>query len=89
MANSEKKKFRVGGILGGKTLIIENGFLEFKDVYSHNFRVLLKDVTTVSVDGVGWGKAILKVIGNGAELAQVKLPLPWANKAQQWILENK
>lgn len=89
MANSDKKKYRVGGILAGKTLIIENGFLELKDVYSNNFRVLLKDITTVSVDGVGWGKGMLKVIGNGAELAKVQLPLPWANKAQQWILENK
>jgi hypothetical protein len=89
MANSEKKKYRIGGFLAGKTLIMENGFLELKDVYSHNFRVPIQDITTVAVDSMGWGKGMLKVIGHGAGLAKVKLPLPWANKAQQWILENK
>ncbi len=89
MANSEKKKYRIGGILAGKTLIIKDGFLELKEVYSHGFRVPIKDITTVSVDGTGWGKAILKIVGNGAELAHVKLPRTWANNAQQWILENK
>ena len=89
MTNNEKKMYRVGGILAGKTLTIENGFLELKDVYSHNFRVPVQDITTVAVDSVGWGKGMLKVIGHGAELAKVKLPLPWANKAQEWILSNK
>ena len=89
MANNEKKMYRVGGILAGTTLIIENGFLYYKNVYGHNFRVPLQDVATVAVDDVGWGKAMLKVIGHGTELAKVKLPLPWANKAQEWILANK
>jgi hypothetical protein len=89
MANIEKKKYRVGGMLAGKTLIIENGYLELKDVYSHNFRVPIQDITTVAVDSVGWGKGMLKIIGHGTELAKVKLPLSWANKAQEWILQNK
>ncbi|HVW67062.1 MAG TPA: hypothetical protein VHA78_05035 [Candidatus Peribacteraceae bacterium] len=89
MANSEKKKYRVGGILAGTTLTIENGFLKYKNVYGHAFRVPIQDITTVAVDDVGWGKAMLKIMGQGAELAKVKLPLPWANKAQEWILANK
>lgn len=88
MAN-DTKKYRIGGLLAGMSLTIENGFLQYKYVYGHSFRVPMKDIETVSVDDVGRGKAMLKVIGRGVELGSAKMPIPWANKAQEWILENK
>lgn len=88
MAN-ETKKYRIGGILAGKTLIIEKGFLRYKSAYARTFRVPIADIQTVAVDDAGWGKAWLKVMGNGMELAKIKLPFTWANKAQEWILANK
>ena len=89
MARSEKKVYRIGGLLAGQTLSIENGFLQYMTAYAHSFRVPLQDISTVAVDDVGWGKAMLKIIGHGTELAKAKMPLTWANKAQAWILENK
>lgn len=86
---TEKKKYRIGGILAGKTLIIENGFLRYTSAYARTFRVPLADIRTIAVDDAGWGRAWLKIMGNGMELAKIKLPYTWANKAQDWILKNK
>jgi hypothetical protein len=82
-------KYNIGGILAGKKLIIEDGFLTYKSVYAQNFVVELGKIETVVVDTVGFGKGLLKIVGSGTTLASVKLPLPWATKAQRWILSNK
>ena len=77
------------GLLGvGGKLVIEEGYLGYSHPYGKRFRVPLKSITTVSVDTVGGGKANLKIIGQGATLAEVVMPTPWAEKAQQWVLEE-
>ena len=81
--------YRIGLLGMGGKLTIEDGFLRYQNPYAHTFRVPLRDISTVAVDDVGWGKAMLKVIGNGVELAKAKMPLTWANECQDWILKNK
>lgn len=81
-------KYRIGGILAGKTLILDEDFLSYKGVYGQSFSVPRSQIDTVVVDTIGRGKASLKIIGRGTTLASVDLPIPWAEKAQRWILEN-
>jgi hypothetical protein len=83
-----KKILRLAFGAGG-TLKMENGFLSYQNPYGRTFRVLIKDIETVTVDVKGWGNGILKIIGKGTELAQEKMPVMLANKCQSWILENK
>jgi hypothetical protein len=45
-------------------------------------------VQAATVDVVGFGKGTLKIIGAGSVLASVDLPLPWATKAQTWIMDK-
>lgn len=85
----DKKVFKIGLLGAGGKLKIEDGFLSYQHPYGHFFRVAIKDIETVAVDVKGGGRAILKIIGKGTELAQEKMPIPWANKCQTWILENK
>lgn len=73
---------------GGK-LEIEDVFLKFSHPYGKTFRVLVNDIETVVVDVKGMGNGILKIIGHGTELASVQMPIPWANKCQEWIIKNK
>lgn len=74
------------GFFSGKKLLIENGFLSFRDVYSQNFTVQANKITTVSVSPASWGYGFLIIVGQGSELARVKLPLPWAENCMKWIL---
>lgn len=73
---------------GGK-LFIKDGFLSYQHPYGRTFKVLLKDVDTVAVDALGFGSGKLKIIGKGANLAEEKMPISWANQCQEWILKNK
>ncbi|MFA6527586.1 MAG: hypothetical protein WCT20_04135 [Candidatus Babeliales bacterium] len=88
MTNSSKK-MNIGFLGAGGKLVIDHMFLSYSHPYGHKFKVPSKDVETVIVDDIGWGKAKLKIIGRGTELASAKMPIPWANKCQEWILENK
>ena len=83
------KVLKLGPLSVGGKLKIENGFLSYQNPYGRTFRVLVKDIETVTVDTKGWGSGILKIIGRGTELAVEKMPINWANKSQAWILENK
>lgn len=85
----ENKIFKLGLFGAGGKLKIENGFLSYQHPYGRTFRVLVKDIETITVDTKGWGSGILKIIGRGTELAIEKMPINWANKCQAWILENK
>jgi len=85
----ENKIFKLGLFGAGGKLTIETGFLNFSHPYGRTFRVPIKNIETVVVDAKGLGKGILKIIGHGAELASVEMPIRWANKSQAWILENK
>ena len=79
---------KIGLFGAGGTLKIENDYLNFQHPYGKNFRVLVSDIKTVTVDVVGFGKGTLKIIGHGAELAKTEMPIPWANKCQDWILSK-
>lgn len=83
------KKFKIGFLGAGGKLTIENGFLSYSHPYGRTFKVLLKDIETVTVDAGRLGSGILKIIGKGTTLAEEKMPIPWANKFQEWILTNK
>lgn len=88
--NNDKKSYKIGGFLGaGGKLTMDGTFLEFRHPYGRTFRVPLKAITTVTVDQIGLGKGKLKIIGSGAELASTDMPFTWANKCQEWILQNK
>jgi len=83
------KVLKLGPLGVGGKLKIETNFLNFSHPYGRTFRVPVKDIETVAVDAKGLGKGLLKIIGHGAELASVEMPINWANKSQTWILENK
>jgi len=82
-------KLDIAGFLGaGGKLIIEDEFLKYKHPYGKRFSVRLNDVDTVSTDALRGGKAKLKIIGKGTVLAEIDMPIPWAEKCQKWILNN-
>lgn len=83
-----KERFNIGFMGVGGKLFIEYDFLNFSHPYGRTFRVRIIDIETVTVDSVGWGKGELKIVGKGAELAKVKLPISDANKCQEWILSK-
>lgn len=85
MAN---KKFRAGGLLGGQTFSINKGRLKFQGPYGKHFVVVISQIDTVTVDSARRGRGLLKIIGHGTILASIELPFPWAEKAQDWILDN-
>ncbi len=82
-------KIRPLGFLGAAgRLTIHNGFLSYQHPYGATFRVSIADIKTVTVDTAGWGKATLKVLGDGVELANATMTVGVARAAQMWILNN-
>jgi hypothetical protein len=81
-------KMKLGLLGAGGKLYIKGGFLSYMHPYGRSFKVPIKDIDTVAVDTIGWGKGKLKIIGKGATLAQEEMPITWANRCQEWILEN-
>ena len=82
------KKLRAGGILAGQTFTINKGKLKFQGPYGKRFAVLISQIDTVTVDCARRGRGMLKIIGNGTTLAKIELPFKWAERTQDWILEN-
>lgn len=80
--------FKIGLLGAGGKLKVENGFLSYQHPYARSFRVRIADIQTVTIDTGSWGSGFLKVIGNGTVLAEEKMPVPWAEKCQTWILEQ-
>lgn len=75
--------------MGGK-LEIKNGFLSYLSPYANkNFSIQLSDIKTVSLAPGGMGKFLIKIVGQGTDLASLKMPFAWAKKCQEWILANK
>ena len=66
----------------------DKNWLSYKSIYGKSFRVLLADIESASVTEGGRGKARLLVNGKGTTLAEVELPRPWANKAQEFVLKE-
>lgn len=86
----ENKILKIGLLGTGGKLEINNGFLSYASPYANrNFNIRLSDISTVSLAPGGMGKHLIKIIGQGTELASLKMPLPWATKCQEWILANK
>ena len=79
---------RVGGVLSGQKFEIDEQMLRYKGPYGQGFSVPRASVQAVTVDTAGMGKGKLKVVGNGAVLAEVTLPRPWAEQAQAWIMKE-
>lgn len=74
--------------LGGYKFTSDNQFLRYQSAYGKSFRVNKIDIDSVSLDKGGPGKNIIKINGNGTLLAEVELPKPWAEKAQEFILSE-
>lgn len=82
-------KIKIGGFFAGQTLIADETFFEWKGVYGKGFKVPRSAVQAVMVEKSGWGKATLKLVGAGTELAKVEgLPLTWAEQAQAWMMKR-
>ncbi len=86
----ENKILKIGLFSAGGKFKIENGFLSYHSPYANkNWRVNISDIATVSLAPAGPGKFLLKIIGQGTDLASMTLPFTWASKCQGWILDNK
>lgn len=84
------KQLKIGLFAAGGKLTMDDTFLKYQHPYGAAFRVPLAEIKTVTVDTtVGWGKAMLKIMGDGMELASAKMVVGWANKCQEWILANR
>lgn len=76
--------------LGGYKFTIDDSWVKYQSAYGKSFKVPKKAIDTVSTDTAkGFGaKAKLKITGGGNTLAEVDLPKPWAEKAQEFILKE-
>lgn len=83
-----KETFRPGTFLSGQVFTLDEHTLSYKNAYGKIATVPRSAIQTVVIDAKGRGKSILKLIGQGTELASVELPNPWAVKTQAWLLEK-
>jgi len=75
-------------VFGTYRFRIKDVWLEYRNPYGKAFRVLKSDIESVSIDQTKRGGGHLMINGKGTLLAQVDLPLTWARKAQEFILED-
>jgi len=71
--------------LGGYKFTANDEYVSYQSIYGKSFRVLRKDIESVSLDKGGMGKNIIKVNGRGTVLAEIELPKPWSEQAQDFI----
>ena len=83
---NDKNERKLSFALGGYTFTSGDQYLSYKSVYGKFFRVARKDIESVSLDKGGLGKNIIKINGRGTTLAQLEMPKPWAEKAQEFIM---
>lgn len=86
--SEESVCLRIGGILSGQSFVLDSSFLKYKGPYGKTFTVSRSQIEAVAVDTLGRGKGILKIIGKGTTLASITLPVPWAEKAMEWLHEQ-
>lgn len=69
---------------------VDEHFVEYRTVFGKPFRVPRAVVNAVIVDyDAGFSlSGKLRVMGNGGQLAELKLPRPWANQAQTFIMSE-
>lgn len=82
--NNKKLSFGFGGYV----FTIDDQYVSYRSIYGKFFRVLKKDIESISLDSAGMGKNIFKINGKGTVLAQVEIPKIWAEKAQSFILNE-
>lgn len=71
--------------LGGYKFTANDEYVSYQSIYGKSFRLLRKDIESVSLDKGGMGKNIIKVNGRGTLLAEIELPKPWSEQAQDFI----
>jgi hypothetical protein len=86
------KTIKIGGSLSGKKLIIDENFITYSAT-DGRFKVKKSSIDTVSIDAVKKGilkagMGMVQLIGKGTILASVSLPLGWAEKMQEAILNE-
>lgn len=85
--NKNKGK-KLSFAFGGYSFSSDDQFISYKSAYGKFFRVPKKDIETVSLDKGKAGKYLLKVVGKGSILAELELPKSWAEKAQEFIMDE-
>jgi len=71
--------------LGGYKFTANDEYVSYQSIYGKSFRVLRKDIESVSLDKGGMGKNVIKVNGRGTVLAEIELPKHWSEQAQDFI----
>lgn len=84
---AKKKVFKPGLLLGHK-FILDDNFLKYEYVYGKSASVPLPAIKSVVVDVKGRGTGLLKLIGNGVELASIEMPYSAAEKTQKWLIKE-
>jgi hypothetical protein len=85
---NNKNERKLSFALGGYTFTSDNQYLSYKSIYGKFFRVARKDIESVSLDKGGFGKNIIKINGRGTTLAQLEMSKLWAEKAQEFIMNE-
>lgn len=83
------KRYKTGGLLSRRTFVLTEVNLKCKGNFAGSFSVPRADIDTAIVETKSVFKlSVLKVVGRGTTLAEMKMPRRRAEKAQAWILEN-
>lgn len=85
---NKKDERKLSFALGGYTFTADDQYVSYKSIYGKFFRVARKDIESVSLDKGGMGKNFIKVNGRGTTLAQLEMPKQWAEKAQEFIMNE-
>ncbi len=85
---NKKDERKLSFALGGYTFTADDQYVSYKSIYGKFFRVARKDIESVSLDKGGMGKNLIKVNGRGTTLAQLEMPKQWAEKAQEFIMNE-
>jgi hypothetical protein len=85
---NKKDERKLSFALGGYTFTADDRYVSYKSIYGKFFRVARKDIESVSLDKGGMGKNLIKVNGRGTTLAQLEMPKQWAEKAQEFIMNE-
>lgn len=86
--NTKKNERKLSFGMGGYTFTADDQYVSYKSIYGKFFRVARKDIESVSLDKGGMGKNNIKVNGHGTTLAQLEMPKQWAEKAQEFIMNE-
>lgn len=74
--------------LGNFKFRTDERWLEYKTLFTNYNRILKSDIESVTVTDAKGGNCKLQIVGKGTVLANLKMPVTWANKAQDFILNE-